>query len=41
MTDVRCLDLRIRLRTDQFADPASQTDRNIKLTRMEEEIPPT
>ncbi|GLV34019.1 uncharacterized protein CBL_11098 [Carabus blaptoides fortunei] len=37
MTDVRCLDLRIRLRTD----PASQTDRNIKLTRMEEEIPPT
>lgn len=41
MTDIRCLDLRIRLRTGEFAGPASDTDRNIQLTRMEHEIPPT
>lgn len=41
MTDIRCLDLRLRLRTGEFAGPASGTDRNIQLTRMEEEIPPT
>lgn len=38
MTDIRCLDLRIRLRTGAAA---SDTDRNIELTRMEKEIPPT
>lgn len=41
MTDIRCLDLRARLRTGEFAGPASDTDRNIQLTRMENEIPPT
>ncbi|XP_044766748.1 tektin-2 [Coccinella septempunctata] len=40
MTDVRCLDMRIRLRTGEFAGPATDTDRNIVLTRMENEIPP-
>lgn len=41
MTDIRCLDLRARLRQGKFAGPGSQTDRNIELTRMEKEIPPT
>ncbi|KAK9737985.1 hypothetical protein QE152_g10254 [Popillia japonica] len=41
MTDVRCLDLRMRLRTGSFGSPATDTDRNIILTRMENEIPPT
>ncbi|KAI4471379.1 tektin [Holotrichia oblita] len=41
MTDVRCLDLRMRLRTGTFGTPATDTDRNIVLTRMENEIPPT
>ncbi|VEN41916.1 unnamed protein product [Callosobruchus maculatus] len=41
MTDIRCLDLRMRLRTGEFSGPASDTDRNIQLTRMEKEIPPT
>ncbi|XP_056630628.1 tektin-2 [Diorhabda sublineata] len=41
MTDLRCLDLRIRLRTGEFAGPATSTDRNIQLTRMEKEIPPS
>ncbi|KAJ8928653.1 hypothetical protein NQ314_018747, partial [Rhamnusium bicolor] len=41
MTDIRCLDLRARLKTGEFAGPASETDRNIQLTRMEQEIPPT
>ncbi|XP_018575761.1 tektin-B1 [Anoplophora glabripennis] len=41
MTDIRCLDLRIRLRTGEFAGPASDTDRNIQLTQMEKEILPT
>lgn len=41
MTDIRCLDMRIRLRTGEFAGPATDTDRNIELTRMEKEIPPT
>lgn len=40
-TDIKCLDLRMRLRTGEFAGPASDTDRNITLTRMEHEIPPT
>ncbi|KAJ8922335.1 hypothetical protein NQ315_004278 [Exocentrus adspersus] len=40
-TDIRCLDLRVRLRTGEFAGPTSGTDRNIQLTRMEKEIPPT
>lgn len=41
MTDIRCLDLRMRLRTGEFSGPATDTDRNIELTRMEKEIPPT
>ncbi|KAG5896074.1 hypothetical protein JTB14_006863 [Gonioctena quinquepunctata] len=41
MTDIRCLDLRMRLRTGEFAGPPTSTDRNIQLTRMEKEIPPT
>lgn len=40
-TDIRCLDLRMRLRTGEFAGPKTDTDRNIILTRMEHEIPPT
>ncbi|KAG8311471.1 tektin 2 (testicular) [Homalodisca vitripennis] len=39
-TDLRCLDLRSRLNTGTRADPATQTDRNIVLTRMQDEIPP-
>lgn len=38
-TDIRGLDLRQRLRTGHFAEPKTQTDRNIVLTRMEEQIP--
>lgn len=41
MTDVRCLDLRMRLRTGAYGMPENDTDRNIILTRMEHEIPPT
>ncbi|XP_066256873.1 tektin-2 [Euwallacea similis] len=41
MSDIRCFDLRARLRQREFAGPASQTDRNIQLTRMEKEIAPT
>lgn len=41
MTDIRGLDLRMRLRSGaNSADPKSQTDRNIVLTRMEKLIPP-
>lgn len=40
MTDIRCLDLRVRLRTGVFSQPSNETDRNIVLTRMEKEIPP-
>lgn len=43
MTDIRALDLRMRLRGGEFgikvASPSAQTDRNIVLTRMEKEIP--
>lgn len=39
-TDLRCLDLRARLTTGQRAEPSTQTDRNIVLTRMQDEIPP-
>lgn len=41
MTDIRGLDLRMRLRTGLNANPKTQTDRNIVLTRMESQIPPT
>ncbi|XP_050308622.1 tektin-2 [Anthonomus grandis grandis] len=41
MTDIRCLDLRARLREGKFAGPETQTDRNIELTQMSKEIPPT
>lgn len=37
MTDIRCLDLRVRLKTESLSD----TDRNINLVHMEDEIPPT
>ena len=39
-TDLRCLDLRSRLVTGDRAPPNTQTERNIILTKMEEEIPP-
>ncbi|KAH8248060.1 hypothetical protein KR038_005712 [Drosophila bunnanda] len=42
MTDIRALDLRMRLRGGEFGSKVisgSQTDRNITLTRMENEIP--
>lgn len=39
-TDIRGLDLRQRLKTEgNLAEPKTQTDRNIALTRMEEQIP--
>ncbi|XP_014244697.1 tektin-2 [Cimex lectularius] len=38
-TDLRCLDLRNRLVTGDRAPPNTQTDRNIILTRMQDEIP--
>lgn len=40
MTDIKALDLRFRLNDGRLCDPRSQTDRNIILTRMENEIPP-
>lgn len=42
MTDIRALDLRQRLKVGEFSaskSPSAQTERNIKLTKMEEEIP--
>ncbi|XP_075225914.1 tektin-2 [Lycorma delicatula] len=39
-TDLQCLDLRNRLMTGDRAPPLTQTDRNIVLTRMQDEIPP-
>ncbi|XP_055909934.1 tektin-2 [Eupeodes corollae] len=43
MTDIKALDLRARLRVGEFAGtesgPSIQTERNIKLTKMEDEIP--
>lgn len=39
-TDLQCLDLRNRLMTGDRALPLTQTDRNIVLTRMQDEIPP-
>ncbi|XP_020712017.1 tektin-2 [Athalia rosae] len=39
MTDIMCLDLRARLKTGDRAPLANETDRNIMLTRMEQEIP--
>nr|CAD7593296.1 unnamed protein product [Timema genevievae] len=42
MTDLRCVDVRKKLKGGAAqASPATQTDRNIQLTRMEEEIPPS
>lgn len=41
MTDIRCLDLRARLKTDSSGTRSTETDRNIVLTKMEKEIPPT
>lgn len=39
MTDIRALDLRVRLRQGDQAGPQSQTDRNIVLTRMQDQVP--
>ncbi|XP_055840412.1 tektin-2 [Episyrphus balteatus] len=43
MTDIKALDLRARLRGGEFVEtmsgPSAQTERNIKLTRMEDEVP--
>lgn len=42
MTDIRGLDLRKRLQSsNKICDRKTKTDRNIKLTKMESEIPPT
>ncbi|XP_076264113.1 tektin-2 [Rhynchophorus ferrugineus] len=41
MTDIRCLDLRARLKREQSGEAKSDTDRNIELTKMEKEIPAT
>lgn len=40
MTDLRCLDLRARLKTEE-GTINTETQRNIVLTKMEKEIPPT
>lgn len=40
MTDIRGLDLRMRLRSGPNSCSKTQTDRNIVLTRMEDQIPP-
>lgn len=40
MSDVRCLDMRIKLRQGDMTGPTTETDRNIQLTHMESEIPP-
>jgi len=39
-TDLHCLDLRARLSTGDRAPPNTQTDRNVILTKMQDEIPP-
>ncbi|EDS41665.1 tektin [Culex quinquefasciatus] len=39
MTDIRSLDLRARLNTGEFGGKSTQTDRNIHLSRLEDEIP--
>ncbi|BES94091.1 Tektin family [Nesidiocoris tenuis] len=40
-TDLRCLDLRNRLTTGPvLAPPNTKTDRNVQLTRLQDEIPP-
>jgi hypothetical protein len=39
MTDLRCLDMRDALKKHYLAPPATQTEHNIQLTRMEEEVP--
>ncbi|XP_049530101.1 tektin-2 [Anopheles darlingi] len=41
MTDIRALDLRGRLKTGEFGGLPTQTDRNIHLSRIEDEIPKT
>uniref|UniRef100_A0AAG5DAC8 Tektin n=1 Tax=Anopheles atroparvus TaxID=41427 RepID=A0AAG5DAC8_ANOAO len=41
MTDIRALDLRGRLKTGEFGGLATQTDRNIHLSRVDDEIPKT
>lgn len=39
MTDIRGLDLRMRLKSGKCPNLNSQTDRNIQLTKMEDQIP--
>lgn len=40
MTDIMCLDMRSTLKTGDRTKLPNETDRNIVLTRMEQEIPP-
>lgn len=40
MTDIRVLDLRMRLKEGAYAEPINQTDRNIQLMGLQHEIPP-
>ncbi|XP_023703797.1 tektin-B1 isoform X3 [Cryptotermes secundus] len=39
MTDLRCMDMRDVLKKGDLAPPATQTQRNIQLTQIEEELP--
>ncbi|KAJ8877242.1 hypothetical protein PR048_021696 [Dryococelus australis] len=39
MTDEHCMDVRKQLHCNEHAAPATQTDHNIHLSRMEHEIP--
>lgn len=39
MTDLRCLDMRDVLKKGDLAPPATQIQRNMQLTRIEEEVP--
>jgi hypothetical protein len=38
MTDLHCLDIRDALKRGNMAPPATQTDHNIQLIKMEEEV---
>jgi tektin-2 len=39
MTDLRCLDMRDVLKKGDLAPPATQTQHNMQLTQIEEEVP--
>lgn len=40
MTDIKVLDLRQRLKEGNYSEPINQTDRNIHLMGLQQEIPP-